>query len=261
MLKTESHGQNYPPIHPNDRCTTVAEFDDEVTEGLQRRARDENGNSILVPQDMNYQQWYNKYVDKEEGIIDNLFNKNHKVQYKDITKQKTNMINQAFNNDNIKNVALNTHIKSIKIGGNKAYHKNGNIVLKENYDNHTIRHEIAHTVDYNNKWISSNNKFVEAIQNDKEVILNNKELYKDIIKNNSNLVELSDIMSGITKNEIKGRYKHNNKYWKKPNKLEREIFAQMFTVAGNDDLVQLELFQKYLPNTFKEFDNLIRRLL
>ena len=83
---------------------------------------------------MNYQEWYNKYVDKEEGIIDNLFNKNQKVQYKDITKQKTNIINQAFKNDNIKNIALNTDIKSIRIGGNKAYHRSGNIVLKANYD-------------------------------------------------------------------------------------------------------------------------------
>jgi len=69
---------------------------------------------------MTYKEWYNKYVDKEEGIIDYLFNKNKKVQYKDISKQKAYIINQAFKNDNIKNIALNTDIKSIKLGGNKA---------------------------------------------------------------------------------------------------------------------------------------------
>lgn len=228
---------------------------------MQRRARDENGKPILVSQDMNYQEWYSKYVDKEEGIIDNLFNKKQKVQYKDITKQKNNIINQAFRNDSIKDIALNTDIKSIKIGGNKAYHRNGSVVLKVSYDNHTVRHEIAHAVDYNNKWLSSDKKFIEAVQKDKKIILNNKNLYETIIKNNSNYIELSDIMSGITNNEIKGKYKHNNKYWKKPYKLEREIFAQMFTTAGNDDLKQLEIFQKYLPNTFREFDNLIRRIL
>lgn len=62
MLKIEKFGKNYPPIHANDRCTTVAEFDDEVTEGLERRARDENGNSILVPQDMSYKEWKEKYI-------------------------------------------------------------------------------------------------------------------------------------------------------------------------------------------------------
>lgn len=230
-------------------------------ERLQRRARDENGKSILVPQDMSYKEWYNQYVDKEEGIIDNLFNKRQKVQYKDITKQKTDIINQSFKNNNIKNIALNTNIKSIKIGGNKAYHRNGNIVLKINYDNHTARHEIAHAVDYSNKWLSSDKKFIKAIQKDKEIILNNKDLYKIIIKNNSNYIELSDIIGGITNNKITGRYGHPKKYWKEPYKLEREIFAQMFTMAGNDDLNQLEIFQKNLPNIFKEFDNLIGRLL
>ena len=65
MLKTESHGKNYPPIHPNDRCTTVAEFDDDVIDGLQRRARDENGNSILVPQDMSYKDWCMQYAPEQ----------------------------------------------------------------------------------------------------------------------------------------------------------------------------------------------------
>lgn len=127
---------------------------------------------------MNYQEWYNKYVDKEEGIIDNLFNKNQKVQYKDITKQKTNIINQAFKNDNIKNIALNTDIKSIRIGGNKAYHRSGNIVLKANYDDRTLIHEIGHTVDYNNKWLSSSNTFIKSIQLDKNNVLKYQDIYK-----------------------------------------------------------------------------------
>lgn len=82
-----------------------------------------------------------------------------------------------------------------------------------------------------------------------------------MIKDNSDYRELSDIIGGMTNNKAVGRYKHEKKYWKKTGKLEKEIFAQMFTMAGNNDIKQLELFQKYLPNTFKEFDNIIRRLL
>lgn len=260
-MKDYEVGITAPPFHCWCRSVTAPYFNDEFTEGEKRVYRDEEGKTSYVDSKMKYEEWYNKYVDKEEGIIDNLFNKRQKIQYKDITTQKTSIINQAFRNNNIKNIALNTDVKSIKIGVNKSYHRNGNIVLKVNYDSHTVRHEIAHTIDYNNKWISSNKRFIEAIQKDKRNILKNKELYKNIIKNNSNCVELSDIMSGITKNKIRGRYKHSNKYWKKLNKLEREIFAQLFTTAGNDDFKQLEIFQKYLPNTFIEFDNLIRRLL
>lgn len=210
---------------------------------------------------MNYQEWHNQYVDKEEGIIDNLFSKNRKVQLKDITSQKLNIINQAFSNKNIKNIALNTEIKSIKIGGNKAYHRNGNIVLKNNYENRTLIHELGHAVDYNNKWISSTNSFIKAIKLDKSKVLKHQDTYKTIIKNNSNYREISDIIGGMTNNKVVGKYRHKNKYWKKAGKLEKEMFAQMFTMAGKNDIKQLELFQKYLPNTFKEFDNIIRRLL
>ena len=260
-VKDRKPGKNYPPLHPNDRCTTVAEFDDDTIDGLQRRARDENGNTILVQQNMNYSQWYDKYVDKEEGLLDNIFNKCNKDQLKDVSNQKMSIINNAFSNKNIKDIALETNIKSIKVGGNKSYHQKGNIVLKANYSNHTVMHELGHAVDYNNKWISSNRSFINSIELDKEYILNNQNLYKDLLKNNSNYRELSDIISGMTKNKIKGRYFHKNSYWNKPKKLEKEIFAQMFTAAGADDFKQLQIFQKYLPNTFRTFDNLIGGLL
>ena len=84
MLKIENHGKNYPPIHANDRCTTVAEFDDDIVEDLQRRARDEDGESILVSQDMSYDEWYNKNVDNQEKIGYNV-NYIRKNQY---TKNK-----------------------------------------------------------------------------------------------------------------------------------------------------------------------------
>lgn len=89
MLKTESHGKNYPPIHANDRCTTVAEFDDEVMEGIQRRARDPiTGKTYLINQNSVYDEWKeqvdSKYgkgtVDLEHKKYTNL--KADKEQYK-----------------------------------------------------------------------------------------------------------------------------------------------------------------------------------
>lgn len=65
MLKIESHGKNYPPIHANDRCTTVAEFDNEVIDGLQRRARDKSGKSILISQNTTYEQWSMQYAPEQ----------------------------------------------------------------------------------------------------------------------------------------------------------------------------------------------------
>ncbi len=48
-----------------DRCTTVAEFDDDVIEGLQRRARDENGKAILISQNMTYKDWSMQYAPEQ----------------------------------------------------------------------------------------------------------------------------------------------------------------------------------------------------
>lgn len=260
-VKDRKPGKNYPPIHPNDRCTTVAEFDDEITEDLKRRARNEEGKSMLLPQDTNYNQWYNNLNYKDENIIEKLLNIKNKVQLKDITSQKNTIINKVFSNEEFKKIALKTNIKSIKVGGEKSYHKEGNIVLKQKYSNRTAVHEIGHAVDYNNKWLSTSKNFKNAIKKDKEYILKNMQKYEKIIKNNSTLRELSDIIGGMTNNKVVGLYKHKKSYWKLPNKVEKETFAQMFTTAANDDYEQLEIMKNYLPNTFKEFDNIIRRLL
>lgn len=64
-VKDKKAGSNCPPIHANDRCTTVAEFDDEVTEELHRRARDENGRSILISQDIKYKEWAMQYAPEQ----------------------------------------------------------------------------------------------------------------------------------------------------------------------------------------------------
>lgn len=64
-VKDRKPGKNYPPIHPNDRCTTVAAFDDEITKELTRRARDENGKAILVPQNISYEEWSMQYAPEQ----------------------------------------------------------------------------------------------------------------------------------------------------------------------------------------------------
>lgn len=90
-VKDRKPGKNCPPIHSNDRCTTVAEFDDDVLDGLQRRAKDENGKPILVPQDMNYKEWYDEYVKnpQEQKIRPYIVGKIDKNRYKSIANNIT----------------------------------------------------------------------------------------------------------------------------------------------------------------------------
>lgn len=207
--------------------------------------------------------WSNKNIlnQIDENIFENIFNKNNKVILKDITSQKNRLIENSFKNENIKNIALKVKLESIKTGGKKSYHLQGNLVLKENYTSRSFIHEMAHNIDYQNNWLSSSKEFIKALEADKTIILKNTDKYAKIIKDNKNCEGLSDIIGGMTANKIVGRYRHKKSYWKKPNKLQREAFAQLFTMAGEDDFEQLELIQKYLQNTFKAFDKLIGGIL
>ena len=58
-------GVNYPPLHPWCRSTTIAYDEDADYSKLKRRARNpETGKTELVPADMSYKEWYDKYVEK-----------------------------------------------------------------------------------------------------------------------------------------------------------------------------------------------------
>lgn len=59
-LDDRAVGVNYPPFHVRCRTDSVPFFDD--LEMLQRAARDKDGKTILVPGDMKYEDWKDKYV-------------------------------------------------------------------------------------------------------------------------------------------------------------------------------------------------------
>lgn len=59
-------GVNYPPMHPWCRSTTIAYDEDADYSKLKRRARNPvTGKTELVPADMSYKEWYDKYVAKD----------------------------------------------------------------------------------------------------------------------------------------------------------------------------------------------------
>lgn len=63
LVKDAVPGKNINPMHPFCRSTTIIHLDDEVTEGLKRRARNPvTGKNEFVPADMNYREWYKQNV-------------------------------------------------------------------------------------------------------------------------------------------------------------------------------------------------------
>ena len=64
-------GVNYPPLHPNDRCTTTAVIEGQNRAELKRRALDpETWKTVLIPAETTYEEWLAKLDNaSEDGII------------------------------------------------------------------------------------------------------------------------------------------------------------------------------------------------
>lgn len=152
-LKDRQPGKNYPPIHPNDRCTTVAEFDDDVTEELQRRARDESGNSTLVQQDMGYQEWHNKYVEGADYVVKTQSN------YK-ATNEKL-AIKQAIKTIPIVKDLLKDVKFDIITQGTSGVRGNTIYILK-GADKYEVIHEIGHVL-MDKLRINNDSRFIDII--------------------------------------------------------------------------------------------------
>ena len=61
-------GENYPPMHPWCRSTTIAIVDEEYLKDMKRTYRDpETGRNEKVPLTMNYNEWYKRFVDGTES--------------------------------------------------------------------------------------------------------------------------------------------------------------------------------------------------
>lgn len=179
MLKIENHGKNYPPIHSFDRCTTVAEFDDDVIEGLQRRSKDENGNSILVPQDMNYQEWYNKYVEGSDYVIktqNNYKAVNEKLSIKQAIRLLPNSCKEL-----LKDIQFD-----IITQGNSGV-KGNTIYILKGADKYEVIHEIGHIL-VDKLRLNNDSRFTSIINNtlnsftDKDIIFDPETFTKGIFR-------------------------------------------------------------------------------
>lgn len=70
-VKDRVVGENFPPLHPWCRSTTVSVIDRKLLDKMTRSAIDPaTGKRIKVPRTMNYVEWYKKYVEGHEKEIE-----------------------------------------------------------------------------------------------------------------------------------------------------------------------------------------------
>lgn len=105
-LEDREPGENYPPLHPFCRSTTIEVVDDDILAGLERRSKDpQTGQTRTVPSTMKYADWKAIYVDQSLTTDDWIKQRSsadvkgavEEIQQNDIIK-KTKLIVESFPN-------------------------------------------------------------------------------------------------------------------------------------------------------------------
>ena len=84
-MKDFQPGVTAPPFHVYCRSTTVPYFNDDFDDPGERAARDENGETYYIPDDMNYKEWKETFVDGGDKSGFDAYEANGTVHY---TKHK-----------------------------------------------------------------------------------------------------------------------------------------------------------------------------
>lgn len=120
-------------------------------------------------------------------------------------------------------------------------------------------HEFGHYVDHLLGRISALDEFSNAIYKDIEIFteLYDLDLVQKDVNANAFLHGLSDILAGTIEG-LKLRYKHDKNYYKCKNKLQREVFAHFFEAIVREDYRKLNMYENYLPSTYKCFNDMLK---
>lgn len=168
-------GKNMPPMHPHCRSTTRAYLGPDTLKGIKRRARDpKTGKTYLVPGDMNYKEWYQKYVvdkygkDQAKIMKKKIINKSRdKKQYKKYKEVLGKEIPNSF--DKFQETKYNDIKKWEEI--KKKYRLNAKKTYLQNRFDYIFNGE---TLFIPNKTIIKNVKIIAGNGSDRELRVKNK---------------------------------------------------------------------------------------
>ncbi len=134
-----------------------------------------------------------------------------------------------------------------------------------------IFHEIGHRVDRLAGRPSEKPEFEKALRNDFERLVKGyQERYNvsrsDAYKEMSGMIQgpayhsVSDLLGGMSDNELVGSYRHRLEYWQKQGRLGREAFAHFFEAVSRNDAVKTEILRQTFPEAYQMFENMLEEL-
>lgn len=221
---------NYPPIHPNCRCSVIAYFENGIFSDKKTEPFDDK---------LTLKSWEEKYVEDAppKGYRD--FNVEEKREaYKNFLKnvpQKNKMYLEYYNGNT-------EYEQSSKIKSTFGYHPkhdkiyyNSEHPLFEKFDfNVANTHELAHRIDVLNFKSWENEDFVKAVTDGGKSVLGKVNYFEKLCEEDREGF-LSDIISALSSSKIELRYGHDMEYWQTKGNKEKEIFANLFAMEAFQD--------------------------
>jgi len=122
----------------------------------------------------------------------------------------------------------------------------------------TITHEFGHRIDHHFVGASSDAAFTRAIENGERVVLEHAQDFVAYCDEEDSDGFLSDILSGICKDEVRFPCWHEKKYWAKAKTRQKDAFANLFAIDTYQDREKLDFLQEYFPDLLKAYQGLFR---
>lgn len=150
-ISEQEPGKNCPPMHAFCRCTVRSYINDEILNRAKRRARDpETGKTYLVD-NMSYEDWKNKYINKDMTVkVDDVVatNKNGKEiefdtgTFKEKGRERIKTVVTKLSNE------YNTNLTKVTkgVGGEAGHVDLGGTMYLSSSTKSTIYHEFAHSI-------------------------------------------------------------------------------------------------------------------
>lgn len=204
-----------------------------------------------------------------ERAINFLTGKGYLNTVKDFEEQLQNVQNEMVRFI-FENAAQNVQYEKSKDNRNRII--DGTIYLANSAEPSTIAHELFHKVDTDNK-ITSSGMLDKCVKADYDNLIKQAQeagqtiedmLYlkypnafehKGILK--PEYRGISDIINGMTGGRINLGYRHSNSYWAKPQRLQRETFAQYGRMLFEENEDTWKMVRDIFPETTKQINSII----
>lgn len=267
-------GENAPPMHPNCHCSTGPYLDfngyDEwldsynqhhmsYSDWIKMHGDSKSGDSLET--DFKKFKRGQKFPKEIDGALD-------KKQYIKIRKEYQKATREKFSHGTElgKRIFVQYADQSVietLLETKGVRYQDGKIHLNMYNDLHDPRgaatgyfHEFGHQIDEKLGWkFTKDSTLGDKLRNDFYNI-SNEEIY-DEINTNYKASSASDMIGGLSKGEIRGRYGHKQDYWETESNITSEFFAHF--IEAQFDSERRKILESTFPDSYNYVEEMLER--